>query len=451
MKITAREAGWKYSDYNLFAHVPDSDLTAWVNTFSGGCSGFSEQEYQLIGKILEYPEDHEYIQHYAKRGLITNVDEKEVLRRKIEMDSSREDVLSLTICPTLACNFNCPYCFENHYSGMMGQEVMDAIVAFTRRMLSRHPFRRLKILWFGGEPLLGLKNIDSLSERLIEIADEYQVKYHAEIVTNGYLLNKTAVDVLAKGRVSKCQITLDGLAAAHNKTRCLTNGQGTFDTIIHHLRSQIPFRIEIRHNIVHENQGEAEPLEKFIEELAKESGNTISFYASPVFESDAAKERNSFVSLLKGEELSSLVYEDAMDTFSRKSFCMCQAGRRYYVSLDPEGKIYACPQAIGNPTEVTASIFDYDPDHGAQTALNPELHAYYSGTDNIFDLCGSCKFLPRCKGGCPYKRKKDGLQCPEYKDNPDSYVLCIYRHLQEIHEKQLSKTQPESKGSGSPV
>ena len=136
---------------------------------------------------------------------------------------------------------------------MMNQEVMDSIIRFVRTMLERHLFREIQVVWFGGEPLLGIDIIDSLSKRMIALADQHSVKYDAEIITNGYLMDARAVEVLAKAKVKEAQITLDGLRTAHDRTRHLVNGDGTFETIVDHIRNQkIPFLITIRHNITKE-------------------------------------------------------------------------------------------------------------------------------------------------------------------------------------------------------
>lgn len=79
----AREAGWKYSKYNLFAEEPELDKVAWLNTLSGSCSEFSKEEYSQTQRILDLPEDDPLIAYYAGRGLITRQDETEELRRRI--------------------------------------------------------------------------------------------------------------------------------------------------------------------------------------------------------------------------------------------------------------------------------------------------------------------------------------------------------------------------------
>lgn len=67
----------------------------------------------------------------------------------------------------MVCNFDCPYCFEDHFAGKMSEEVQDDVVALAERMLEASGTKDLHVTWFGGEPLLAPDIIESLSARLI--------------------------------------------------------------------------------------------------------------------------------------------------------------------------------------------------------------------------------------------------------------------------------------------
>jgi uncharacterized protein len=167
---TAEEAGWRYSPYNLFSAVPDSDLVAWVNTLRSTCAEFSVQEYELIRAVLSFPEHHPLVKRYAKRGILTDHDEREELRNLYLQNTCSSKNVVMTISPTLACNFDCPYCFEQHIPGRMTQKGMDDIVKLAEKMMDESNAETIHIRWFGGEPLLELEIIESLSERLQKIA-----------------------------------------------------------------------------------------------------------------------------------------------------------------------------------------------------------------------------------------------------------------------------------------
>lgn len=80
--------------------------------------------------------------------------------------------IGLVICPTMSCNFRCPYCFEDRVSGTMSQQVQDNIVALAGRLFDMSGARTLQVNWFGGESLLAPDIIESLSGHLIALAKE---------------------------------------------------------------------------------------------------------------------------------------------------------------------------------------------------------------------------------------------------------------------------------------
>ena len=95
---------------------------------------------------------------------------------------------TLTIAPTLGCNMACPYCFESHKNkkGMdleTQEQLLNFIKAFTKDA------SMLKIIWFGGEPLIELNTIVNLSHKIIELCTKNNIRYESSIVTNGILMN----------------------------------------------------------------------------------------------------------------------------------------------------------------------------------------------------------------------------------------------------------------------
>ncbi|MBE6480663.1 MAG: hypothetical protein E7Z98_09225, partial [Olsenella sp.] len=132
---TAAQAGWHVSRYNLSAPVPGKKTVAIANLYKGTCAEYNPIELYLMSVLDEIAEDHPIIDRLAKRGVIANFDERAALETMGRCACLGQRGVSLTICPTIGCNFDCPYCFENHRAGKMSPDVQDDVVALAERMM----------------------------------------------------------------------------------------------------------------------------------------------------------------------------------------------------------------------------------------------------------------------------------------------------------------------------
>ena len=127
----------------------------------------------------------------------------------------------------------------------MSSEVQDSVVAFARENLDKFGLDGLDVVWFGGEPLLFPGIIESLSERLISVCDEFDADYHARIITNGWLLTEENARLLERAKVDFIQTTLDGPTPETNDhLRRSKEGGSSFQRIMENLRQMRPFETE---------------------------------------------------------------------------------------------------------------------------------------------------------------------------------------------------------------
>ena len=236
MGKTAFEAGWHVSRYNLFAPIPGTKNVAIANLFKGTCGVYSPLDLFLLGEIETLDEEHPILNRFRERGIIVNFDERASLDALGRIGCSVGGV-SLTICPTMGCNFDCPYCFENHKAGKMTEKTQNDVANLAERMLDASQNKVMFVTWFGGEPLLAPDVIENLSKRLMALCEKKGAEYSASIVTNGYLLTQENADILTRCGVKISQITLDGVGEAHDKTRHLAGGGATFERITENLRN----------------------------------------------------------------------------------------------------------------------------------------------------------------------------------------------------------------------
>ena len=199
---TAADAGWHVSRYNLSAPVPGKKVLAIANLFKGTCAEYNPIELYLMGVLDQISDTHPIIERLSKRGVIANFDEQAALETMGRGSCAVSRRIGLTICPTMGCNFDCPYCFENHRAGKMSADVQDDIVALVERMLEASGSKSVSVTWFGGESLLAPDVIESLSQRLMALVEERGGHYGAGIITNGYLLTQENVRMLDECKVS---------------------------------------------------------------------------------------------------------------------------------------------------------------------------------------------------------------------------------------------------------
>jgi uncharacterized protein len=342
-------------------------------------------------------------------------------------DNSR---LSLTICPTLACNFRCSYCFERtqQESAVMSHATVERLIRFIE---SYKEIRHLALAWYGGEPLIGFKAIREVTERLKRLSIDFQ---GAALVTNGYLLDKDKCESLNDLKIHSLQITLDGPERLHDKRRVLAGGGPTFQHILTNIdtlmKSSFSGSCHIRVNLDKHNREAFPELHALLQERYK--GKKLSIYAAPVHASAGCAQHLSCG--LNLEEWSELTFDtyrrsgllpagDFYPTGEIDSVCVGIAHNRFVIG--PAGELYKCWEDVGKPAMIVGNI------HQTEPITNPELRALYSiGTDAYNDPeCVACAVLPICGGGCANKRLRakhfgeKGLDyCSPYKKNLVGYL-----------------------------
>ncbi|MBO4265742.1 MAG: radical SAM protein [Lachnospiraceae bacterium] len=438
---TAGEAGWHISGYNLKLKVPDSHDTIIVNLYKGTCAVYNPIEMFLLSILSELKEDHPIIPRFADRGIIANFDERSALEAMARGGCMFFSDISLTICPTMSCNFDCPYCFEDHREGKMSAGVQDDVVALAERLLDFSGAKSLRISWYGGEPLLAADVIESLSQRLIKLADKKGVSYGASIVTNGYLLTSENIDMLVKSEVSSAQITLDGVGDVHDLTRHLAGGGPTFRRIIDNIsNNKIPFKISIRHNVHKDNLNEINGLRGLIERISEESGNDLKYYPSPVRDNDAAARRGKQVNLLCGSDMHDIdILKDSAPFFAGRGV-HCVANMGLSMCIDDRGNLLKCWDDVDKADRSFGNVAGWDPEDPIGTATSPDNLTSYLNTSGALDdpECQECIWLPACAGGCPHQRLYYEKSCIPFKDCPEEYVLALYRRMNERTQQQKS-------------
>jgi uncharacterized protein len=396
--------------------------------------------------------------------LPTTVDERQVIKDLYWQNRDHKTSITLTICPTLFCNFGCDYCFQGveKPTGALANDVCDGICALYERILDEQPETQfVQIMWYGGEPLVSKGIIFSLSERLNEITRRRNRNSSAAMVSNGYMLDRPTAQRLYDLGLRMVQITLDGAQDAHDQRRALLSKRGTYEKIVSNMRSwidDIGITVNLRVNVDERNR---EGITLLIDDLAERGfGQRPNFkmYFAPV-ESVTKGCHNVADKMLIKREYGGLEADYYVQAF-RKGLAdlpypayfigICQALRQNDFIVVPCGDVHKCWDTVSFPEHKIGSVFELDQlftkgsvQQNMWSAFDPLSHS----------TCSSCKILPNCAGFCAHKFLNSAevvgeasLPCPslKYSINEKLVHMAVARGLlsEEDYDPEAIRTNP---------
>lgn len=357
-----------------------------------------EEEHKLVIKIIEAV--HLYHKHGSKKFyFLVNYD----------------------------CNFRCPYCYENKISNkgknwshkVMTKEVVDAAFSSMLEIEPNKEKHNKQIVLYGGEPLME-SNLD-IVKYIVDKGNKSGYSFSA--ITNGFDLNLFS-EILAKNKIEKVQITLDGDNDFHNKRRFHYKLGASFEKILDNIllvldndvqvliRSNIDeLNVESVRNLINkfkEMGWMAHPNFHFYPAMLKDNPNNIldnqktkiiNYIKTTDFETinDEFKNNRGALSDLI---LSALKQKQPLPL--RPTFCGAQNG--IYI-FDPFYKIYCCLESIGIPQNI---IGDYE--QGVKWTDNFSL--WKERNTSTIQSCNKCPYALICGGGCTAKVMHINMRAP---------------------------------------
>jgi uncharacterized protein len=405
----------KWSKYNYLYRSEKTNQWILFNSMSGALIALDRENYEELRHLKDNPEavqqcanSRELIDaHIFVNDDLTAIDKKKL---KVLQNRFSKDIIDLTIAPTLACNFNCSYCFQQDTPKyVMSEETESNLVTFLKR-LSRGG-KYLRITWFGGEPLLALDRMKSFCQR---IRQEVNLPFEHQVITNGYLLNSDTIHTLANLGVVYYQITIDGLEDTHNRRRPLHNKGGTFQTIMKNIETLIQsnskIAIVIRANIDGENADEYQTLDKYLHHRFR--GGNIRVY--PGFTDNYSFSCSSVGScVLSRHQRANFFVEQyakhGIDTgkfYPKVNYYSCMARRPATFAVDPRGALYKCLSLLGVDQMSIGNVNN----KGDEIENEDLMTEFLKGNDYLDNAkCNQCLLFPVCDGGCPYLKMKEKL------------------------------------------
>jgi len=430
----------KRSRYNRIFEASDGTWLAF-NSWSTALAELDPEDVPFIQAILADPDGvpcdsahkREIREALIEGHFLLEDGDDELAALQVEMmrDRFRTDRLYLTIAPTLDCNFRCDYCYEEHFRVTMSRSVQEALLRWVEERSRR--IELLHVTWFGGEPTLpgAMQVLENLSTRFQALAGEREFVYQAQLVTNGYLLDRRRMEKLAALAVKEVQITLDGPPAEHDRRRFLAGGQGTFERIVRNMKETVDLaQFQTRINVDRRNAGAALEV---VELLAREG---IAAKARPYLAQVTAAGTvcgNIQESCFSSEDFAHTEVEIYREAARRKlplsrypfrltgAFCTADRAEAYVIA--PSGAIFKCWHEVTlGPDLAIGHLVD-----GSQPFHRTNEAAWLAWTPMDKSECRSCSVLPLCHGGCPYEALK-------LKDEPHGACEHYKFHLEPILE-----------------
>ncbi|MBP5520330.1 MAG: SPASM domain-containing protein [Treponema sp.] len=383
-------------------------------------------------------------EEFIKSGVLLKEDDESLFNRlKYISYLTRFDnkTLTLTIAPTMACNFSCSYCYEGERvkNLIMSDSVIDGLINF----IKRGNFENLNVTWYGGEPLCAWNKIVKLNS---EIKKLNLKTYIQRIVTNGSLIDVEKIKFFIENDFKMVQITLDGNEEIQNKRRPMKNGESSYKTIMANLdlaykyckENNKKISIIIRINIDKENIDIYPQLYQMLSERYENM-----FYIYPAFvqkysETDChAHNCLSFQS--SAEFILNLSKKHGIysyNLFPRQNIIVgCPAQRVNTFVVDTDGNLYKCWDDICMPERKLGDVIN-----GVKDTYNLNPLFVMNGSGFEKEKCKNCLFLYSCLGGCSRSQFNNAQAnyeinptCKVIKNNPQAF-------LEEYYELKMRKS-----------
>ena len=372
------------------------------------------------------------------------------------MNDSILGIETLVLNITQQCNMMCTYCFASCEAGagtygsptFMTKEVALRAVDF---LLHESKKEKVRIVFFGGEPLLNFKLIKEIVSYGNQQSANLNKCIDYELITNGTLLTRKIIDYLAEKKII-VQVSLDGPKDIHDEFRRFPNGQGTHAVIIANSEKMLAICrdiISVRATITKKGAKCFDTI-KYLLDSGFEHINL-----TPVYTKNSDSNLNEEDIILVNEEFTK--YADLYLSFAlewkllndglltdilrflrgarldgghRKEY-FCGAGVSLF-GISAEGGIFPCHAFVGFSEYQLGDLF---------SGISQEKLRDYRAMIHVDrkSKCSSCWAKWMCGGGCAYQALIMNGDISVPYDIICSYQKNIYRSAMRIYDQIYEK------------
>jgi uncharacterized protein len=403
----------KRSKYNVFL---EKDASFYIfNQLSSAFFEIDEQLFHTLQNedlVLESiaKEDIDFL--FEGNFLCDNdlIEENVILKRN-RIARYGNHIARITIMPTMNCNFKCWYCYESHVESKMDMDTREAVILFIKNIVRKNRIQSFHLDWFGGEPLLYFEEIMyPLAKELLLFCKEENIQFIHGITTNGYLINLDMIQKMKEIKLTTFQITLDGNAHFHNKTRFSKTDRQTYDTIVHNIENlcrEFEFIfMTLRINYTPQNLS---TIDEIADSFSTDVRNKIMIMPQIVWQ--YKKDINSTTDNIsqKLAVFSDKGYNVKNVFLPTANAVNCYVENMFQFVVNYNGDLYKCTARDFNEKNKIGQI-------SPEGLMIPTANYYKYFVSSYFENpeCLACKLLPSCFGMCLQKKVENGIpKCPK--------------------------------------
>ncbi len=359
-------------------------------------------------------------------------DEYDVVAKRHEAYLSKErDYIRFTIFPTMNCNARCSYCYEHNMKKQtMNESTIQSTINYIIRLSK--PYKKIRIYWFGGEPLVAEKTIDIITTAIIAYCDKEGKSYKASIATNASLISASLLQkMIDKWKIDKIEFAFDGSHDTHNSSKdYIKKG---FDAFNHNI-NLIPLIIEsgislsIRLNCNNHNLEEQMDLAEML--LRKYGENTgFNTYVGIISNKTSMTDDEYFIAP-----------QDYGNTMIRYFEQLYKASCFSLSKLPLKPKISNCYSSNPNSLVISSSglvtkcqacpdiaLLSIDNVNSTENRLEKNSNKW---NEHYIDKCKECKIFPICLGGCLSDKLCYGISpCRAEYYYMDQLLSYVYKYM----------------------
>ena len=312
------------------------------------------------------------------------------------------------------CNLRCKYCFfrreEQGSFERMSIQVLEKAITRVVRYNAAKGHSRVEFIWHGGEPLLAGKRF---FREVVRIQSSFaDIDFINGIQTNATLIDEDWAYFFATHRF-QVGVSLDGLPLLHDRYRVNVGGKGSWGNavrgydllrragiipgiiVVVHAES-IPFARRIVEFLYYELEARSIAFNPFFDPQhpLNVTPQAFQLFLQEVFEAwleigdpdFQIREVDEFLNISQG---------------LRPRGCTFSGRCAHYVSIQPNGEVYACNRLPFAPSLRFGNVL-----HESLSAIfhSDNYQRFASNVNNPSPKCRRCSLLQMCHSGCTAHR-----------------------------------------------